>query len=855
MRRLIPIILLLAFLAACRDAPGPEAIDTVPAVIQAEQVTITLAVESGSLNRYRPLLEAFEEENSHIRVRLVNTGEVAVPDESGIQALATSFDVFPYTPNRQGETQYLLDLRPLLDLDPQFDTADFLPGLLPPTTEPLWAIPIGAAYYLTFFDKSAFDEAGRPHPDLDWTADDFLDTALALTMREGDAVTRWGYVPGQMRYPPLLASQLAAPLTTADGGLRLADPDVATATQWLGDLFTVHEVSPWLEEYKPVERRSSSGGQTASALINSGQAAMWHFTHLLFDAGDENVGVTAVPRTEHGLAAEPIIYGFGVSRGTAQPEAAWQLLLFLSRQPPQEAMFSVGLVPARRSVGAANNYWEQLPDSLAPALQYTAENSTPPRIALPAANLLQEAVAAHIDDGIPIAIALDQSEAIASTLPAETDVEIVAAPTAPTNNEEEHIQITFANPGIFLEAHRLLVDQFQRENPDIRIHIEETTFEESLLNRITGSDCFAVWSGLDALTVNDDELRSVLLPMGPLLDLDTTIRPEAFYPDTLSALIVDGELMGLPAGVHIPYIEYNRRLFQEAGIPEPSMDWTLADFLEIARQLTTGEGESKQYGFADPYGDRLLRRGIEVFDIRLLDDSNTIPHLNYEAATEAISWYADLVRRHEVQPFLTVNGTPGFAQFETLFREERIAMWPGGAANYLHFMGTPFPNLDVGVAPEPLGPTSNRGSLSIDAYYIHVDSPHPAACWEWINFLITKPAATYARPQMVRLLPSHTETAESEEYVALVGAELAAVGQAYINAPVADSFSPLPAWMGYGRTWLFHAYFDVASGESDVATALAEAEAQFSQYRQCIIERDGFDDSAAWSACAVEAER
>ncbi|MFO7539089.1 MAG: extracellular solute-binding protein, partial [Chloroflexota bacterium] len=323
MRHLISIILLLALLTACRDAPGPDAADIAPAVPQTEQVTLTLAVEGSSLNRYQPLIEAFEQENPHIRVRLVNINEVANPDESGIRALATSFDVFPYSLNRQGESQYLLDLRPLLDLDPQFEPADFLPGLLPAPLEPLWAIPTGAAYYLTFYDQSAFTDAGLPLPELEWTSDDFLAAALALTLREGDDVSRWGYVPGQMRYPPLLASQLAGPLTTPDGSLRLADPDVVTAVQWLSDLFTVHEVSPWLEEYRPAERRSNSGGQSALALIDSGMAAMWHTTHLLFDENEEHVGVTTVPLGPHGLAAEPIIYGFAASRGTAHPEAAW----------------------------------------------------------------------------------------------------------------------------------------------------------------------------------------------------------------------------------------------------------------------------------------------------------------------------------------------------------------------------------------------------------------------------------------------------------------------------------------------------------------------------------------------------
>jgi len=200
-----------------------------PAAVEADQVAIALAVDSASLNRYRPLIELFEAEHPHIRVRLAEVTAVANPDES-IRALASSFDVFAYSPNRQGETQYLLDLRPFLDLDPQFDPGDFLPGLLPESSEPLWAIPTGAAYYLTFYDKSAFAAAGLDAPELNWTVDDFLTAAQALIVHENGEVTRWGYVPAQLRYSPLLAAQLTAPLQTADG-LRLTDPDIVAAVQ------------------------------------------------------------------------------------------------------------------------------------------------------------------------------------------------------------------------------------------------------------------------------------------------------------------------------------------------------------------------------------------------------------------------------------------------------------------------------------------------------------------------------------------------------------------------------------------------------------------------------------------------
>ncbi len=844
MHRLILIILLLAFLTACRDAPGPDAIDTAPAITQTEQMTITLAVDGSGLNRYRPLIEAFEEENPHIRVRLVNTGEVADPDESGIRALATSFDVFPYSPNRQGETQYLLDLRPLLDLDPQFDTADFLPGLLPPTTEPLWAIPIGAAYYLTFFDKSAFDEAGRPYPDLDWTTDDFLDAALALTVREGDEVTRWGYVPGQMRYPPLLASQLAAPLTTADGSLRLADPDVAAAVQWLGDLFTVHEVSPWLEEYKLAERRSGSGGQTASVLINSGQAAMWHFTHLLFDASDENVGVTAVPQSQHGLAAEPILYGFGVSRGTAHPEAAWQLLHYLSRQPPQDvALLPVGPVPARRSVAAANSYWEQLPDNLAPTLRYTAENNTAPRIPYQVVDLLQEALVAYIDDDMPVNVTLGQLP-VTSDTPSEP--EVIVVPDVEPEPIDDVVQVTFVTTA--RERYRLLANQFHESHPDIRVRVVEMSNLRgaNLLNEVSVGDCFIG----GAHHRQDEELQAAILPLDPFLELDSSLQTDEFYPRLIELLTRDGQLWGIPAVATAPSLYYNRQLFAEANLPPPSPDWTMADFLEVAQQLTHGEGETKQYGYARgwPY---IPEEAVQIFGIEVVDHSAGIPHFDFEATAEMIAWYADLVRLYEVQPLFSQDRASEFAEFRDLVRAGRVAMWSGGISPaVVDQLGITL-RFEVGAIARPIGPNGIRAEVDtyLWSYHILADSSHPAACWEWIKFVSKQPSIALAP-----WFPAHRATAESEAHRQTVDEELVAIFHAFMNdtpSTTTTSLITAPQWMLPGFFWLPDAYREAASGETDVATALANVDVKFNQYRQCVIDRDAFEEHNRWRACLV----
>lgn len=99
------------------------------------------------------------------------------------------------------------------------------------------------------------------------------------------------------------------------------------------------------------------------------------------------------------------------------------------------------------------------------------------------------------------------------------------------------------------------------------------------------------------------------------------------------------------------------------------------------------------------------------------------------------------------------------------------------------------------------------------------------------------------------MLPGHIETAESQTYAGIVGEEIAAIGQAYIDGLPTNLPTRPPAWMWAGDSLLRQAYSDVITGESDVTTALATAEAKFSQYRQCVIEQDAFEDEAAQLAC------
>jgi multiple sugar transport system substrate-binding protein len=46
-----------------------------------------------------------------------------------------------------------------------------------------------------YYNKTAFEAAGLPTPSAEWTYDDLIEASVALTKKEGDRVTQWGFLP------------------------------------------------------------------------------------------------------------------------------------------------------------------------------------------------------------------------------------------------------------------------------------------------------------------------------------------------------------------------------------------------------------------------------------------------------------------------------------------------------------------------------------------------------------------------------------------------------------------------------------------------------------------------------------
>ncbi len=894
--------LIAALLAACGPAAssaptGNGAGNSAATTENNGAITVLrFAVSQMDRNRYDSLIDAFEAENPEVHISTVSIeetlgtgpGSASWPDDAYLR-LAAAADVIAAPATRQAVQQgALLDLTHFFESDPNLKADAFYPGVLESVQwdGKIWSLPVEVTYSLIYYDKRLFDAAGLPYPQPGWTWDDFVATARALTIREGDTVTQWGFV--EPTFDPVTFVQARAGLLfNADAyppTARLDDPAVVEAVRWYTDLFLTHKVSPY--------RSSTEGGGIRVMVgdegirIDGNRAAMWFLAGRLMSTGrmggggldqQQTLGVVPFPVSQPDDHTTPaVVDGLSISAGTRKANLAWQWISFLARQQagrggPFNAL-ATGTVPAMPSVAAAGGYWNNLDAEVAAALQYAIEHAYVDNYNGVGYDIFGAAVADVMDNGTAIETALTNAQ---SEVEAAIEEEVAAAPTPVTNlvvAEEEQqalnagaVLIKFGLSGgrgrFGLQSLSTLVEQFQATHPDILVEVDTPQGfrgQLGLADMAAEYDCFQAQPNLN------DETVAAIVNIEPFLATDSTLNKEDFFPSVLEQFTYQGRLWGLPGSVTVPVIYYNKDLFDAAGLAYPKADWTMDDFLELAVALTKGEGENKQYGYVPlSFGANDLVSFMDRLGADMLDESVDPPRLVFNAPSvvEAFRWCTSLATRYEVQPWpdAATGDLEGIRRLQDLIREGLAAMWMqagggfGGPGGGFAFGGPgEMSNLNVGVVPLPTGPNSAQGSgfQSVDGYFISAQSEARQACWSWITFLT-------GQPNTATGLPARRSVAESAAYRQLVGDEQANAYLASISTGSRASFfqrvSDEGNWLGFASFWLSDAYGRVLNGEMTVEESLAAAQESADAYRDCIIARNAYQDPQLMMQCLSEA--
>lgn len=191
-----------------------------------------------------------------------------------------------------------------------------------------------------WYNKALFDEAGVAYPTPDWTWDDVVTAAQALTKPDGSVYGIGAPMDPQATYYNTIY-QAGGEVISEDGTTSGYDsPEAIEGIKFWTDMINVHHVSPTLESFADTE----SVAQFMSgrlAMLTTGSFYAIRFANDPYSS--ENFDVTELPG---GAQEATIINGIGnvALASTEHPEEAAELAVFLSGEEASRISSETGTV-------------------------------------------------------------------------------------------------------------------------------------------------------------------------------------------------------------------------------------------------------------------------------------------------------------------------------------------------------------------------------------------------------------------------------------------------------------------------------------------------------------------------------
>lgn len=307
-----------------------------------------------------------------------------------------------------------------------------------------------------------------------------------------------------------------------------------------------------------------------------------------------------------------------------------------------------------------------------------------------------------------------------------------------------------------VEVYRQLLDQFEAENPGIKVEIynvSSTVFAENVLVQA------AAGIPPDVLYIHYTFFPD-LMRQGLLLDLKPYMEAEGytlddFFPPAVDQFTWKGETgYAIPRETSSAALFYNLDMFDKAGVQHPFPDWTWDDLVEMGKKLTQdidGDGTKDQYAI---YGLTSWFHRPNIywsFGAEILNEDGTKFRLHEPAGVEAVQWLADL---HIVEGIATSNWADRFAT-------GRSAM---EIVNFWQILGNRTNPFSWDAYALPSGPAGKVLRTATGGHGIMRGTSNPDAAWKLLKFLSSTESQA-ALAQLGAIIPARRSAATAPEFL------------------------------------------------------------------------------------------
>lgn len=154
----------------------------------------------------------------------------------------------------------------------------------------------------------------------------------------------------------------------------------------------------------------------------------------------------------------------------------------------------------------------------------------------------------------------------------------------------------FANPNIKVEIVPLMEEQYRYQPPK--------EGEKPVDPYVKMKELLESANPPDLVMINLEQLPNLigdnlLQPLDPLMQRDQFDTSD-FVPAVIEGVkkMGDGKLYAMAPLFSSSAMFYNKKLFADAGVPEPTDNMTWDQVFDLAKRMTRGEGDNKTYGFS-----------------------------------------------------------------------------------------------------------------------------------------------------------------------------------------------------------------------------------------------------------------
>ena len=828
---------------------------------QNNPVILQVAVSGFAEDNLQLAIDAYQELHPNIQVQAVNYDGFGIPANPANDAetyqedLLTYFqsaDILLVDDNLNSEatrTGYVLDLTPLAQSDPNYDESQYHQTMIDAFKWDFgqWALALSSSFVTLNYSPEAFDAAGLAYPDANWTLDDLIFAAQSLVQfnADGSVAVPGLIVQGGTSLDALLSSAFGQSFADETGFQSVpdySDPALANLLeQWVA--FEAEGITTLPADFDndDVPLRISNPQQ-------GGGGGRF---------GNNNDSDTATALLPGGTANMNVI-GYAVSAGTSYPMEAYNFALFLTQNANAIAV-SGGTVPALINAPEAEQ-------GFGPGGGQNVNAAFEPLVDSAVANGMTQAdllFASGLGDALDLMAsdALTASDAL-ETIEAEQLARLTLADektaTAIIVNPPE-IEQTLLAGEVALEFAILgaggrggggvtgtwesLADEFVAQDAQVaRINIEQLPPRQDSIPETI--QCYYSASNILA-----DADLSTLLSLDPLLQSDPDYNPADFVNGVLEQSQVNGMTYAIPISLTPLVMRIDANDFNQAGVPIPEGTWTVSEFEDALRQLSTVA--DSDVAALSVTGSTALINLIATYGGQPFDFSGDVISLNFTdpATVNAIQQVLDLAQDGLISYSDGGNGGNASPIIEQSLAGGGGGFGPGGNNANNERITLTFPT----------GSQGNALVFDTGMMMISADSENPDACYRFMSYVASNADVFNTMPVTYSLINSsrllNTQGQETVNFYNAIANQLANPDTLALPGNINQ--------LGFGATqWLTGVFDSYLAGEVlDLEAELALAQQRSTDYLSCVenIEFDftpgnGGQIQTELQACVASAE-